>query len=604
MKIVIFITLITLNLVAITTKAQPSRWQQAVSYEMEIDMDVENHQFTGTQKLTYINNSPDTLYKVFYHLYFNAFQPNSMMDVRSRNLPDPDKRVKDRILHLKEDEIGYQKVKKLTQNGAKLKYEVEGTILKVTLDKPILPNSSTLFSMDFEAQVPVQIRRSGWMNAEGIEYSMAQWYPKMAEYDYKGWHSHPYVGREFYAPWGDFDVKLNIDSKYVVAGTGVLMNADKIGFGYAEKKTKKTPKKFAWHFKAENVHDFVWAADPDYKHDIIKISGDGPEIHFFYQPESDELVANWKKLQESVKKAYPFMEKNFGKYPYSTYSIIQGGDGGMEYPMSTLITGKRNFQSLLGVTIHEMMHTWYQMILATNESYYAWMDEGYTSYASSLTSGYLADKDFTLSPYDGYFNLVKAGAEESLSTHSDHFNSNRAYGIGSYGKGAISIHQLGYIIGQDVMRKGLLKYYNTWKFKHPNLNDFVRIMEKESGLELDWYYEYWVNSTKIIDYGIESVENLNGKSIVKLQRVGKMPMPIDIEVTYEDNTKEMFYIPLGLMRGEKANETALKRTQLQDWPWTHPTYEFEVKGKKIKTIEIDPSQRMADLNRENNKLQK
>ena len=485
--------------------------------------------------------------------------------------------------------------------GKPTKYIVEGTVLEVDLAAPILPNSKTTFVMDFSSQVPNQIRRSGYNNKEGIAFSMAQWYPKMAEYDYKGWHAHPYVGREFYAPWGDFEVNISIDKKYIIAATGVLQNPEFIGYGYGEKTEKTKGDKLTWNFKAENVHDFVWAADPDYTHDIVTIDGNGPDIHFFYQS-GKKTTDNWKKLQEEIKKAYPFMEKNFGEYPYSTYSVIQGGDGGMEYPMATLITGERGYNSLLGVTLHEMMHTWYQMILATNESYYAWMDEGYTSYTEALTLEYLTGEDEVSSGYKGYFVLAKSGIEEPLSTHSDHFMKNGAYGLGSYSKGAVSIHQLGYIIGDDVMRRGLLSYYDTWKFKHPNLNDFVRVMEKESGLELDWYYEYWINTTHTIDYAISNV-SANGQSTsIQLERVGRMPMPLDIVVTYNDGSQDLLYIPLGIMRGEKPNETDLDRSVLSDWPWTHPGYEFTLEKplNTIKSIEIDPSQRMADIDRSNN----
>ncbi|MGB3467519.1 MAG: M1 family metallopeptidase [Cyclobacteriaceae bacterium] len=602
MKFVISFTFILTALLGVAdqTIAQPDRWQQSVSYKMEVEVDAAKHQFSGKQELKYTNNSPDTLDKVFYHLYFNAFQPNSMMDVRSRNIADPDRRVMDRISKLEEEQIGYLKVKSLKQDGKKIAYEVEGTVLEVTLPKPIPPNSTVKFDMTFEGQVPLQIRRSGFMNSEGIEYSMAQWYPKMAEYDYEGWHAHPYIAREFYAPWGDFDVKIEMDSKYIIAGTGVLQNADEIGYGYSDKKIGKRPKTHQWHFVAKNVHDFVWAADPDYTHDIITIDGNGPDIHFFYQPETDEIVANWKKLQEDIKKAYPFIEKNFGEYPYSTYSVIQGGDGGMEYPMATLITGGRDYPSLLSVTIHEMMHTWYQMLMATNESYYAWMDEGFTTYATNLTKGYLNNSDRTLDPYSRYFRLVKSGNEEPLSTHSDHFHTNSAYSVGSYMKGAVSLNQLGYIIGDDVMKSGLLRYYDTWKFKHPNLNDFIRIMEKESGLELDWYYDYWVNTTHTIDYGIKSVTADKKDTKVTLERVGKMPMPLDIEVTFEDGSKKLYYIPLVMMRGEKANESPMDRVVLNDWPWTHPEYTFTIEGKSVSSITIDKSSRMADVNKVNN----
>src|SRR5699024_7117030 len=235
---------------------------------MEVEMDVNSHQFFGKQHLVYYNNSPDTLHKVYYHLFLNAFQPNSMMDVRSRTIADPDTRVASRIQHLTSEEIGYQKVKKLKQDGKSVKFEEDGTILEVLLAKPILPNSKTVLEMEFQAQVPLQIRRTGRHNAEGIAYSMAQWFPKMVEYDYEGWHANPYVGREFHGVWGDFDVKITIDSAYTVAGTGYLQNAHEIGHGYTDGEVKPKVKKgkLTWHFKATDVHDFVWAADPNYIH--------------------------------------------------------------------------------------------------------------------------------------------------------------------------------------------------------------------------------------------------------------------------------------------------------------------------------------------------
>ena len=186
-----YISLAFLFLIFGISYSQTAYWQQKVAYDMEIDMDVNTNQFKGVQKLVYTNNSPDTLNRVFYHLYFNAFQPGSMMDVRSRSISDPDPRVGSRIEALKEDEIGFQKIDKLVQDGKKVKYEVVGTILEVELAKPILPGGESTFLMEFNAQVPLQIRRSGRDNKEGIRYSMTQWYPKMAEYDYQGWHANP-----------------------------------------------------------------------------------------------------------------------------------------------------------------------------------------------------------------------------------------------------------------------------------------------------------------------------------------------------------------------------------------------------------------------------
>ncbi len=583
-------------------------WQQRVEYKMDIDFDTKKHQFKGTQTLKYFNNSPDTLNKVFFHLYFNAFQPQSMMDVRSRTIEDPDRRVQDRISKLDNSEIGYHTINSLDQKGEKLSFIVEGTVMEVTLNEPILPGTSTVFNMTFDSQVPLQIRRSGRNNAEGIDYSMAQWYPKMAEYDEKGWHSHPYIAREFYAPWGDFEVDLSIDKSYVVAATGTLQNNNEIGYGYEDKgvDVKRKGKKLTWKFKAENVHDFVWAADPDYKHVVTNVPG-GPVLHFFYQ--EGEKTEVWKELPALTVKAFEYIQENFGKYPFSHYSVIQGGDGGMEYPMATLITGERSLNGLIGVTVHEALHSWYQGLLATNESYYAWMDEGYTSYASNLTMAHLFNRDLKTAnagSYRGYFSLANSGKEEPMSTHADHFNTNRAYGSASYSKGAVSIAQLGYIIGEQARDEGLLRYFNQWKFKHPDLNDFIRVMEKTSGLELDWYYEYFVNTTHTIDYAVDSVSGDETKTNVQLKRIDKMPMPMDVYVTFTDGSKKIYYAPLAMMRGEKPNETNLERVVLPDWPWTNPTYSFtiDVPLSQIQKIEIDESGVLADIERENNTWEK
>lgn len=581
-------------------------WQQRVEYKMDIDFNVNNHQYTGSQTLKYFNNSPDTLDKVFYHLYFNAFQPGSMMDTRSRTIEDPDGRVRDRISKLEDSEIGFHKIQSLTQNNEKVDFVVEGTVLEVSLAEPILPGSTAIFNMNFQSQVPVQIRRSGRNNAEGIDYSMAQWYPKMAEYDERGWHAHPYVAREFYAPWGDFEVNITIDKKYIVAATGNLQNPNEIGYGYEDEgvTVKRKEKNITWKFKAEKVHDFVWAADTDYTHNTAMVEG-GPELHFFYQ--KGPKTEAWEELPELTVKAFEYIEENFGEYPYSHYSVIQGGDGGMEYPMATLVTGQRSIQSLLGVTVHEAMHSWYQGLLATNESYYAWMDEGFTEYAETKTIANLNNSlNLWDSKYKAYLYLVKSGKEEPMSTHSDHYSTNLAYSLAAYTKGALALAQLNYIIGEEATAQALKNYYYQWRFKHPDMYDWIRVFEKESGIELDWYLDYWVNTTHTIDYAIDAVSEENDKTVVTLKRAGKMPMPMDISVTFKDGSKRVYYAPLSMMRGEKVNNTKLERIVLPDWSWTHPTYQFTIESPiaEIQTIEIDESGYMADVNREDNKWEK
>lgn len=572
-------------------------WQQQVDYTMDIDMDVNNYQYKGIQKLVYTNNSPDDLDRVFYHLYFNAFQPGSQMDVRSLNIADPDRRVGDRISKLKPNEIGYIKVNSLKQDGAAVTYETVGTILEVQLQKPIKAGETVTFDMLFDAQVPVQIRRSGRNSKEDVALSMAQWYPKMAEYDFQGWHTPPYIAREFHGVWGDFDVTLHIDKSYVVGGTGYLQNPQEVGHNYADKNQPlNLPEgdKLTWHFKAPNVHDFMWAADPDYNHDMLKMPS-GPTLHFFYKKTLDgEYLQNWKKLQPQTAELMAYFSENVGKYPYKQYSVIQGGDGGMEYAMATLITGKRKYGSLFGVTAHEMAHTWFQFLLASNESLHPWMDEGFTSYISNKAENQILNENKEnphAGSYRGYRTIVDRGYEESLSTHADRYHTNWAYGTASYSKGNIFLSQLEYVIGSENVAKGLKKYFNEFSFKHPTPNDIKRSMEKVSGIHLDWYLNEWTQTTHTIDYGIKSVDD----KTITLERIGKMPMPIDVDVEYADGTIESFNIPLRIMRGAKPTNA----TVLEDWAWAIPTYSFDV-AKSIKSVTIDKSGLMADVKLDNN----
>ncbi|MBI5857601.1 MAG: M1 family metallopeptidase [Sphingobacteriales bacterium] len=608
MKRIIFLLIFLSPLVSL---AQSDRWQQRVKYTMNIDMNVLTNRFTGKQRLEYWNNSPDTLTRIFYHLYFNAFQPGSMMDVRSRRQgtiqvgrgQDWDSRVRDRIQNLKPDEIGYQKILSLKMNGVPQSFKTDETILEVKLSKPILPKAKVVFDMDFEAQVPLQVRRSGRDNpASKVRYSMSQWYPKMCEYDYDGWHPTPYVGREFYGVWGDFDVTISIDKKYILGGTGYLQNPNKIGYGYEDtgvKVIQPAGDKLTWRFIAPNVHDFMWAADPEYIHVKRKLK-DSLTIHVLYKP-TNASAKSWEDLLDMAENALPYIEKTFGAYPYKQFSFIHGGDGGMEYPMATLCIGP-------GAALHEWMHSWYYGMLGTNESLYSWMDEGFTQYAEERVDAYQNNsKAFPYTgEYNGYFSLVKSGKEEPMNTHADHYNTNFAYSIASYSKGTVFLEQLGYIVGAQVRDKILLEYYRQWRFKHPNAADFIRIAEKVSGMKLDWYKEYWINSTKTIDYVIDSLWEEAGKTKVRISRTGLIPMPVDLQITFKDGSKEMHYVPMNLMYGEKpVEDSTTPRKTYDPWKWTHSIYTIETNRKltDFNVVEIDPSQRMADVERKNNKLE-
>jgi len=643
MKKKIFLSIFAFFSVANFIDAQAVRWQQQIDYKINAALEVATNLVKGTEELIYTNNSPDTLRKVYFHMYWNAFAPNSAMDIRSRelgknyltvrrgapissastllgvdNVQDWDSRVKDRILNLTAKEIGSQKISQLSINGKTQKLIEHETILEVVLTQAIAPKTSVKMSLQFEAQVPIQIRRSGRENADGVGYSMSQWYPKLVEYDEQGWNTNPYIAREFYGVWGNYDVTILLNKNYMVAATGVLQNPKAIANAAGIK---------AWNFKGNNIHDFVWAADDHFKH-LSKEVRKGLTLHVYYKEKTPAEDSAWNNVLWAAEKVLPYMEKKFGAYPYPQYSFIQGGDGGMEYAMATLLKGPG-----LGTVFHEWMHNWYQHVLGNNESLYPWMDEGFASFAEDDISFWYDQNIAIQSPfiseaaikqllannekakirlpyiqygnYGSYLALAKSNLEEPMSTHSDHFNTNFAYSSAAYGKGATLLGYLGYIIGDSLRDATLLNYYQVWKFKHPNANDFFRVAEKTTGIQLQWLKEYWVNSTKTIDYGLNDIQAENNTAIISIQRYGKMPSPIEVLVTYKDGSSELHYIPLDLMLANKVAETTISRIVHSEWKWVQPTYTFQTTKPitALKTIEIDPSQRMPDINRSNNKLE-
>ena len=573
-------------------------WQQAVSYDMEVTLDTASHQYQGVAKVTYKNNSPETLDKVFWHLFFNAFQPGSMMDVRSRTIEDPDRRVGSRIVELPEEEWGWIHMERVKAFGQDADFEEDGTILDVDLPKALRPGKSVTFELAWTAQVPRQIRRSGWMNKEGVEYSMTQWYPRLCEFDHHGWHSNPYIGREFHGIWGDFEVTLDVPAGYVVAATGVKTSEKTLEGPQGTPRTQST-------FEADDVIDFAWAADPDFMTETVAV-GD-VDLNLVHQANPD-IDSNWTALAGYAAKAMAFINEDIGPYAYPQYTVAQGGDGGMEYPMITLVTGERSLRSLVGVTVHEMAHSWFQAMVATNESLHEWMDEGFTSWAESRCMAHLFADPMKPSEdphgwaYASYIRQHLSGNEEPLITHADHYKTNRAYGVGAYSKGEVLVEQLGAIVGPEVRDAAMRRYFKEWSFKHPGPHDFKRVVERESGLELDWYFQDMMHTTNAVDYQVSGVQVQNDSAVIQLARLGDMAMPQDLTLTWDDETTTSVHIPLVMMRGHRA----LGEGEIlgDDWPWVDPNYELTLPtaGKRLKSVELNASGIVADVHPENNEI--
>jgi len=595
-----------------------TQWQQHVSYQIEVEMDVMRYQYHGHSRIDYHNASPDTLRHLYVHLYPNAFQPGSEMDQRLQQWPDPDGRMvypdknvegkeikKSKIARLTPDEQGQLHLAKVWQKGKELTINEQGTIAEITLVEPLLPGQHTQLEWDFNGQVPQQIRRSGRNNKEGVALSMTQWYPKICEFDVEGWHANPYLGREFHGVWADFEVKITIDETYILGGTGQLVNAQQIGYGYEKAGVRVQRKarngRLTWHFKAQNVHDFAWAADPDYQHDVVE-GPRGVTLHFLYK-KNPEIESVWRQVQPRTAAIMDFYNQHVGPYPYPQYSVIQGGDGGMEYAMCTLILGKGKLEGLTGLIAHEMGHSWFQQLLASNEAKHPWMDEGFTSFIEDWAMHDLFYPQAT-SPFEGAYTSCVAwmtsGKAEPLGTHADHYAENRNYSIASYSKGEVFLAQLQYILGKDIFEKGLQRLYRDFVFKHPTPNDVKRSFERVSGAHLDQYLLDWTQTNAYIDYGITWDANLNRWVI---QRIGNMGMPLELKVTLANGQTHWVYVPL---RGLFFTKT--QPTYANDWillancPWTQTQYPLSLPWPttQITSIEIDPTHGMADVQPNNN----
>jgi hypothetical protein len=588
-----------LIIVSIQSIAQSDYWQQKVDYEIAIDFDTKNHSFNGKQTVTYYNNSPDTLYKLYFHLYYNAFHPNSLMDIWHQDVPDPQYNLDFKLKYLTSSETGMSRINQILQDKQQLLVIERETIAEVILTDPIPPRSVETFEMSFSARVPLLSRRTGRDNNEGVDYTMGQWYPKLCVYDRDGWHPTPFIGREFYSDFGDYEVFIRIDSSYTIAAGTDSFTVD----------TVANSNKKQWHFISQNALDFSWAADPDYTHYELTTE-DGVTLNFYYLNKK-EYRANWEKMGEPLRKIFPLITAKYGKYPYKSYSIIQAGDNATEYSKSTFITGDRNPGSLVGVSIHEIMHSWYQHQIATQENKYAWMDEGFASYASTQIKqlarsegiffgeplNYLFEEQ-----YKEYRLIHGARLEEPMSTPANHFRTNAAYYLASYSKGELFLEQLKYIVGDMAFEQGMKKYIADWSFKHPRPEDFIKSMELSSGLELDWYLHYWTNTTFTIDYRVQLDSINETKTLLSLQRIGRIPMPIDVEIQYNNDTTLLLNIPLDLMQGNKAMINEENSAVLNDWPWSHLVYQLElnIPFNTIRQVTIDPKLQMADINRENN----
>jgi hypothetical protein len=620
--------------------AQPSDyWQQHVSYTISGTLIDSIHSFDGKLSVVYTNNSPDTLHEVWFHLYYNAFQPGSMMYERAKALND--RGIVEKIDHYKRSDWGEQRIPEVEEfhagHGAnyeivkmKPKFEVAGTIMKVELNYALPPHDSVIIIMPFFVEIPPLTRRGGWMNDAGIKYSMSQWYPKICEYDREGWHHQEYVAREFYGVYGDFDVRMNVPAKYCVGSTGQCQNPEVVGWGYDQiahgiKKGKFYPdsvpstqysKLIPWHFKASNVHDFAWVAH-EYIHEWDTWS-DTVTVHCLYKPSEEQY---WSEAMPNTFKMLDHHSKKVGWYQYRNFTNTHGGDGGMEYPQ-LIMDGNPG----LGLIMHEGGHQWFYGMIGNNETRYAFLDEGFTEFiemtgveatygrhherdpnrdSSWLTRTFIPAPDMRRDYYRSYLDLAAAGYEEPLTIPHDWFRENINAGQ-VYFKTLAGLAQLEYVLGDSVFWAGMHEYFRRWHFHHPNLNDFKRTMQDVSGADLDYYFDEWFGSTRTMDYaacGLNSDKQDDGtyRTTVKLKNKSLGVAPIDLTLHYDDGSTGIATIPLSVNQGLGYKKPEAGRLFFPSWDWVSPEYKGSINTPKgVDWYEIDSSCRLMDLNRRNN----
>lgn len=593
-------------------------WQQHVHYTIEATLIDSIHTLEGTVSVNYTNHSPDTLREVYFHLYSNAFQHGSMMEERAKA---EDAWLQYRFARLGPTDEGRYTISNVSVDARPTSFEITGTIMKVTLPAPLVPGASIQIALPFVEQIPRQTRRSGWMSDQGVRYSMAQWYPKIAEYDREGWQAQEYVSHEFYGVWGDFDVTLHVPARFTVGATGECQNPEEAGHGYeriarGEKEGRDEPHSGApgmttWKFHASPVHDFAWVAD-EYVHDW-KTWNDSVTIHSIYKP---NVAAGWQDVLKYTEFALATYSELYGQWPYRNFSTTQAGDGGMEYPQLIM-----NSNGGAGLIAHEAGHQWFYGLLGSNETREAFMDEGFTQYIASVEmqrqfGRYLGSDanrswldwfvpmfDNKSDNYHSYQSLARAGYEEPLVIPHDWAREGVNAGQ-VYMKTLSILNMLQYTLGDSVFARAMKEYYADWHFKHPHLLDFQRVMERVSGTDLDWFFDEWFRTTRTVDYAALSVASRNigdkFETTVRLRNNEIGVMPLDLLLHYTDGSTELATIPLSVHKDEAYHKPG-PSIFFPGWDWPAKTYTASaLTPKRVAWFEIDTSWRLQDLNWLNN----
>lgn len=622
-------------------KAHTDYWQQDVAYKMDIILDEKTDIIHGKEKLTYWNNSPDTLYFVYFHLYANQAVKGSYLDkLTQANGQIP------RFGKYQNAGLGLE-VLSMQVAGKELKREEDNTILKVWLDKPLLPQTATEFDIIFKNYYDNgSIRRRMKMyNSWGKKhYNGAHWYPRIAVYDKKfGWTTDQHLGREFYADFGTFDVTLNFANDYIVAATGNLINRSEMYPAELWEKLKienfkdkpwgeapsiiieRDSTRKSWHFYGENIHDFAFVADPNFR--IGEAEWNGIKTYSFAE---EPHASKWQDAAQYTADIIRVFSNDFGMYGWHKMLVIDARSG-MEYPMLTMDSGKS--PTYKGLLVHEVGHNWFYGMVNNNETYRAFMDEGFTQFLTAWGLEALdgeniprnEPKGFYRKEFSkptntresrvnyGYLRDATLSRDPQLNTHSDCFHGALGQG-GGYGhvyyKTASMLYNLQYTLGDTLFQNAMKYYFNKWSFGHPYPEDFRQSIVEYTHVDLNWFFDQWLETNKTIDYKIANIvgnDSLENAYDITFKRKGRMQMPIDFQVTDKAGNSYDYHIPNNYFV-KKTTATVL--TKWTGWDKLNEEYTATVQLPKtedkkvgfLTNVVIDPTERLADANKTNNRL--
>jgi hypothetical protein len=585
----------------------PRYWQQWADYKLSAELNPVSKRMTGSGTITYSNRSPDTLHTVYVQLLQNIFAPNARHNTG----------VPWSVEGIEFGRVAAQGTTLAATGGEGPGYEVNGTIMRLRLPKPLVPGGTADLAFDWKLRVPPDGAPRG--GQDGEVYYMNYWYPQMAVYDdVNGWQIDQYVGNaEFYMGYGNYDVSLTLPAGWLVTATGTLQNPDEMltqqtrarldsarsatGVVHVVTDVDREPGrsttagkegKLTWHFRAQNVRDVSWAASSRYLWDATNAAvgdanNDGrPDttlIQAFWRPE--QKVDHWDESARYSRYSIEYYSKYLWPYPYPHMTAVDGPNscGGMEYPMMTCIGGQWDTLGMYEVTTHEIGHMWFPMMVGSDEKRFAWMDEGLTQFDQSQSmDAFFKGFDDEERNRKNYLEAASSGDEVELMHHGDRFPSYNAYGVAAYYKPATIMVALRGVLGRDLFHKAFTEYGRRWQYKHPTPYDFFDTFDDVSGRDLSWFWKTWFFETWRLDQSIDSVATVGDSVEIGIENRGRAPMPVPLVVTRADGKVDSLTVPVDVWLG------GAKRTTVR-----------VAREPAEKRIEIDTGHDFPDVDRDN-----